>query len=57
MTEFGFAHVTTKSWAYLGVFGFIRKKNLIKKKNVKYDILDTTSDMSHVNCDMKICEI
>ena len=26
VTEVGFAHVTTKTWAYLGVFGFFRKK-------------------------------
>ena len=26
MTGLGFAHVTTKSWVYLGVFGFFRKK-------------------------------
>ena len=25
LTELGFAHVTTKTWAYLGVFGFFRK--------------------------------
>ena len=31
VTEFGFAHVTTKTWAYLGVFGFIRKI-FVKKK-------------------------
>ena len=26
VTELGFAHVTTKTWAYSGVFGFFRKK-------------------------------
>ena len=31
VTELGFAHVTTKSWAYLGVFGFF-KNNFGKKK-------------------------
>ena len=24
VTELGFAHVNTKSWSYLGVFGFFR---------------------------------
>ena len=31
LTEWGFAHVTTKTWAYLGVFGFFRKM-FVKKK-------------------------
>ena len=31
VTELGFAHVTTKSWAYFGVFGFFRKK--FRRKN------------------------
>ena len=26
VTELGFAHVTTQSWAYFGVFGFSKKK-------------------------------
>ena len=26
--NFSFGHVTTKTWAYSGVFGFFRKKNL-----------------------------
>ena len=47
-TELGFAHVTTKTWAYLGVFGFLRfflvinlapRSNHILKFNWKYFFL------------------
>ena len=31
VTEISFAHVTTKTWAYSGLFGFIRKKCWQKK--------------------------
>ena len=31
VTELGFPHVSTKTWAYLGVFGFFRKKFVYKK--------------------------
>ena len=31
--ELGFAHVTTKTWAYSGVFGFFRKK--CRRKNCR----------------------
>ena len=38
MTELGFAHITTKSWGYLGVFGFFRKKCLTKQRPPNHPI-------------------
>ena len=33
VTELCFAHVTTKTWEYIEVFGFFRKKNVVNKNS------------------------